>query len=126
MKSLSQGTDKMNSKLGDASSQVKDGIATVNSGAGQISDGAKTLANGTGSLSSGVVTKTLKDGVVKLNDEGISKITEIFGDDTKDAVNSIEDILNNGKEYKSFSGIKSDMSGNVKFIFKTAEIKSDK
>ena len=90
----------MNSKLGDASSQVKDGIATVNSGAGQISDGAKTLANGTGSLSSGVVTlfngtKTLKDGVVKLNDEGISKITEIFGDDTKDAVNSIEDILKN-------------------------------
>ena len=58
--------------------------------------------------------------------EGISKITEIFGEDTKDAVNKIEDVLNAGKKYNSFSGINSDMSGDVKFIFKTAEIKSEK
>ncbi len=131
MKTLNDGTKEMNSKLGDASSKVKDGIGTVNSGAGQISDGAKTLADGTKTLGNGVVslfdgTVSLKDGVIKLNKDGISKITDIFGKDAKNAVNDIEDILNNGKDYKSFTGIDENMNGEVKFIFRTSEIKSDK
>lgn len=128
---LKLGTGELKSKIGAASPQIKSGIGTVNSGASQISDGAKTLAAGTKTLDNGIVTlangtKDLKDGTIKLNKEGISKITEIFGEDTKDAVNKIEDVLNAGKKYNSFSGINSDMSGDVKFIFKTAEIKSEK
>ena len=128
---LKSGTGELKSKFGAASPQIKSGIGTVNSGASQISDGAKTLAAGTKTLDNGIVTlangtKDLKDGTIKLNKEGISKITEIFGEDTKDAVNKIEDVLNAGKKYNSFSGINSDMSGDVKFIFKTAEIKSEK
>lgn len=128
---LKSGTGELKSKIGAASPQIKSGIETVNSGASQISDGAKTLAAGTKTLDNGIVTlvngtKDLKDGTIKLNKEGISKITEIFGEDTKDAVNKIEDVLNAGKKYNSFSGINSDMSGDVKFIFKTAEIKSEK
>lgn len=131
MKSLADGTKKMRKELGKASPQVKDGIKTVDSGAGKISAGAKSLAKGTDSLGSGIVTlfdgtKTLKDGVIQLNEEGISKITDIFGDDAKDAIDSIEDILNRGKDYKSFTGINENMTGSVKFIFKTAEIKADK
>lgn len=131
MKSLSDGTKKMNQEIGKASMQVKDGIKTVDSGAGQISDGAGTLSDGTDTLCSGIVTlfdgtKTLKDGVIQLNKDGISKITGIFGEDAKNAVDSIEDILNNGKNYKSFTGINENMTGSVKFIFKTAEIKADK
>ena len=128
---LKSGTGELKSKIGAASPQIKSGIGTVNSGASQISDGAKTLAAGTKTPDNGIVTlangtKDLKDGTIKLNKEGISKITEIFGEDTKDAVNKIEDVLNAGKKYNSFSGINSDMSGDVKFIFKTAEIKSEK
>ena len=128
---LKSGTGELKSKIGAASPQIKSGIGTVNSGASQISDGAKTLAAGTKTLDNGIVTlangtKDLKDGTIKLNKEGISKITEIFGEDTKDAVNKIEDVLNAGKKNNSFSGINSDMSGDVKFIFKTAEIKSEK
>ena len=128
---LKSGTGELKSKIGAASPQIKSGIGTVNSGASQIRDGAKTLAAGTKTLDNGIVTlangtKDLKDGTIKLNKEGISKITEIFGEDTKDAVNKIEDVLNAGKKYNSFSGINSDMSGDVKFIFKTAEIKSEK
>ena len=128
---LKSGTGELKSKIGAASPQIKSGIGTVNSGASQISDGAKTLAAGTKTLDNGIVTlangtKDLKDGTIKLNKEGISKITEIFGEDTKDAVNKIEDVLNAGKKYNSFSGINSDMSGDVNFILKTAEIKSEK
>ena len=122
---LKLGTGELKSKIGAASPQIKSGIGTVNSCASQISDGAKTLAAGTKTLDNGIVTlangtKDLKDGTIKLNKEGIGKITEIFGEDTKDAVNKIEDVLNAGKKYNSVSGINSDMSGDVKFIFKTA------
>mgnify|MGYP003222717767 FL=1 len=94
---LKSGTGELKSKIGAASPQIKSGIGTVNSGASQISDGAKTLAAGTKTLDNGIVTlangtKDLKDGTIKLNKEGISKITEIFGEDTKDAVNKIEDV----------------------------------
>lgn len=131
MKSLTDGTGKMNKKLGKASPQVKAGIQTVDSGAGKISKGAKTLAKGTGTLGSGIVTlfdgtKTLKNGVIKLNKDGISKITDIFGNDTKEIIDAVEEILNNGKSYQSFSGMNKNMTGSVKFVFKTAEIKADK
>ncbi len=131
MKSLTDGTGEMNKKLGKASPQVKAGIQTVDSGAGKISKGAKTLAKGTGTLDSGIVTlfdgtKTLKNGVIKLNKDGISKITDIFGNDTKEIIDAVEEILNNGKSYQSFSGMNKNMTGSVKFVFKTAEIKADK
>lgn len=131
MKQLSNGTGEMKSKLGAASPQIKEGIGTVNSGAAQIGSGADTLSDGVKTLTAGIVTladgtQELKSGAIKLNDEGISKITSIFGKDAKDAIHSIEDILNAGKKYKSFTGINNDMSGDVKFIFKTAEIKADK
>ena len=95
------------------------------------SDGAKTLAGGTKTLGDGMASLfdgavSLKDGVIKLNKDGISKITDIFGKDAKNAVDEIEDILNNGKDYKSFTGINEDMNGDVKFIFRTSEIKSEK
>ena len=89
------------------------------------------MAKGTGTLDSGIVTlfdgtKTLKNGVIKLNKDGISKITDIFGNDTKEIIDAVEEILNNGKSYQSFSGMNKNMTGSVKFVFKTAEIKADK
>lgn len=131
MKSLAGGTKQMKNKLGSASTQVQNGIETVDGGAERIKEGAQSLAQGTGELDFGIVTlfdgtKTLKEGVVKLNKEGISKITQIFGKDAEEAIESVQEVLNNGKEYQSFSGINENMTGSVKFIFKTGEIKSDK
>ena len=71
-------------------------------------------------------TKELKDGTIKLNDEGISKITKTFKEDAPDAIDKIQETLNNGKKYNSFSGIDKNMSGNVKFILKVQEISNDK
>ena len=72
------------------------------------------------------MTKELKDGTIKLNDEGISKITKTFKEDAPDAIDKIQETLNNGKKYNSFSGIDKNMSGNVKFILKVQEISNDK
>ena len=45
---------------------------------------------------------------------------------TPDAIDKIQETLNNGKKYNSFSGIDKNMSGNVKFILKVQEISNDK
>ncbi len=124
---LSAGTKTLNTKVGAASPKLKSGISEINDAAKAISKGAGTLSDGTQTLNDGIITladgtKELKDGAVKLNDEGISKITDIFGKDAKDAVDAVEDTLNVGKEYNSFSGIADGMNGEVKFIFKTEEI----
>ena len=42
------------------------------------------------------------------------------------AIDKIQETLNNGKKYNSFSGIDKNMSGNVKFILKVQEISNDK
>ena len=131
MKTLSEGAGTLSKKIGDASPKIKAGIGTIDTAASQISDGAKTLAGGTTELKDGIVTladgtKELKDGTIKLNDEGISKITKIFNEDAPDAIDKIQETLNNGKKYNSFSGIDKNMSGNVKFILKVQEISNDK
>ena len=131
MKTLSEGAGTLSKKIGDASPKIKAGIGTINTAASQISDGAKTLASGTTELKDGIVTladgtKELKDGTIKLNDEGISKITKTFKEDAPDAIDKIQETLNNGKKYNSFSGIDKNMSGNVKFILKVQEISNDK
>lgn len=131
MKSLSEGAGTLSKKIGDASPKIKAGIGTIDTAASQISDGAKTLASGTTELKDGIVTladgtKELKDGTIKLNDEGISKITKTFKEDAPDAIDKIQETLNNGKKYNSFSGIDKNMSGNVKFILKVQEISNDK
>ena len=131
MKTLSEGAGTLSKKIGDASPKIKAGIGTIDTAASQISDGAKTLASGTTELKDGIVTladgtKELKDGTIKLNDEGISKITKTFKEDAPDAIDKIQETLNNGKKYNSFSGIDKNMSGNVKFILKVQEISNDK
>lgn len=118
-KTLKSGT----SQLAEGSKALADGTGKLSDGAGTLTDGTSKLADGAYILSEG--TKQLEDGAIKLNKEGISKITEIFGKDAEDAIDVIEDLLNSGKEYKSFSGIGKDMSGSVKFIYKTEEIKSE-
>lgn len=127
---LYKGTKKLSKGMGKASPKLKNGISDINDAAKAISEGAATLSDGTAALDDGIGTladgtKELKDGTIKLNDEGISKITDLLGKDAKDAADAIEDILNAGSNYISFGGIADGMDGEVKFIFKTDEIKAD-
>ncbi len=113
---FAQGTGK----LYDGTESLYDGSLQVRDGSVKLADGAEQLDTGVGTLLDG--TKKLRNGAVKLNKKGIKKITKIFKEDAPAAVETIDDILNRGKEYRSFSGIEEGMSGSVKFIFKTEEI----
>ena len=124
---LYNGVKVMKVKIGAASPQLVEASGTLAKAIKQACDGSKTLADGTATFCNGIDTladgtKTLKDGAQKLNEEGIRKITSLFGDKAEKAIDKIQNLLDAGSSYKSFGGISKDMDGQVKFIFKTPEI----
>ncbi len=124
---LYSGVKVMKVKIGGASPQLVSASSKLAKAIKQACDGSKTLADGTATFCNGVDTladgtNTLKDGANKLNEEGIKKITSLFGDETEKAIDKIQNLLDAGDSYKTFSGISKDMDGEVKFIYKTPEI----
>ena len=124
---LYNGVKVMKVKIGAASPQLVEASGTLAKAIKQACDGSKTLADGTATFCNGIDTladgtKTLKDGAQKLNEEGIRKITSLFGDKAEKAIDKIQNLLDAGSSYKSFGGISKDMDGQVKFIYKTPEI----
>lgn len=105
-----------------------DGGAKVNAGAAELKNGAEQLKAGTEQLVPGVEqladgSKQLADGIKELNEKGISKITGLAGKDLQNLVDRVKATVEVSKSYKSFAGISDEADGNVKFIYKTDEVK---
>ena len=151
---LKEGINELNSgagELADGAGSLKDGAETLKNGTnelkdgtGQLVDGTNTLKDGAGTLKDGVIT--LKDGVLTLDEgmgtldegalalvdgmfefdeEGISKLTDLFGDDVQDVVDRLQAVSDAGKEYNTFTRLPEDMNGSVKFIIKTDAVKAE-
>ncbi|GEM_PF-1119287 len=97
-------------KLTKALNKLVGGTGELKAGAEEMSDGVEILENG---------SKELADGMTKLYNEGIKKIVDMYNDDLKGTLNSVDSMLDAGKEYKTFTKLPSGMDGNVKFIYKT-------
>ncbi len=115
-------------QLSQGASELKDGTKQLSDGAAALKDGVLTLKNGVPALTEGVSklrdgSMQLSDGLKKLNDEGISKITSLLKDDLGDLAERIKATIKVSQNYKSYSGLTDEMDGEVKFIFKTEEIK---
>ncbi|MDE7339523.1 MAG: hypothetical protein K2N80_03025 [Lachnospiraceae bacterium] len=148
---LKNGIEELNSgagELADGAGNLKDGAATLKngtnelqSGTGQLVEGTNTLNDGAGTLKDGVVT--LKDGVLTLDEgmgtldegalalvdgmfefdeEGISKLTDLFGDDVQDVLDRLRAVSDAGKEYNTFTRLPENTDGSVKFIIKTEAV----
>ena len=103
---------------------METGIGAVNSGAKQLADGLDELNDKSGDLVSGVDQLSagsvkLSNGMAKLYNEGIKKIVEMYNDDLKGTLDSVDGMLDAGRGYKTFTKLPSGMDGNVKFIYKT-------
>ena len=116
------------SQLSSGANQLKDGTAQLSSGASELTQGILTLKNGVPALVEGV--SQLKDGSMKLsdglkefNEKGVKKITELFDGDLSKLVPRLKAMIDVSKRYKSYSGLTDQMDGEVKFIYKTEEIK---
>lgn len=108
-------------------SDLKDGTAELRAGAAKLYAGVLQLKDGTPALVSGVTqlkngAMQLSEGLQQLNKEGIQKLTKLLQDDLGDLTARVQATIDVSKDYRSFSGISDDASGQVKFIYRTDEI----
>ena len=122
--------------------QLKSGASSLSSGAGQLKSGTSQLSSGVTALKNGIFTlkggvpalvngvSQLRDGSMQLsnglnqfNEEGISKITKLFDGNLSKLAPRLKAMIDVSKHYQSYSGLTDDMDGEVKFIYKTEEIK---
>lgn len=93
----------------------------LKNGAADLSDGAVKIADGVDKLDGGA--DELYNGVVKFNEEGISKLVDAFNGDAKDLLNRVDAVIQAGENYTTFTGLAKDQVGSVKFIIKTDAVK---
>ena len=63
--------------------------------------------------------------ILKLDEKGVSKITDVLDGDVKTFLDRVDAIKDAGRTYNSFSGIADGRKGKVKFIIKTEGIGKD-
>ncbi len=121
---LAQLKDK-NAELNGGMADLADGTETLAAGAVQLKEGtaalngaAGTLGAGVGELNAGAIT--LRDGMIEFNETGVKKLTGMVGADTENALETVRQIVQLGKDYQSFAGKKDDCEGSVRFIYKTS------
>jgi putative membrane protein len=121
--------------------QLSDGALQLSSGASQLKGGTEQLSAGTSELKTGLFTlknsvpalvdgvsqlrdgaMQLSDGLRQFNEQGISRITELFDGNLSKLAPRLKAMIDVSKRYKSYSGLTDDMDGEVKFIYKTDEI----
>ena len=107
---------------------MKDGAGSLAAASGQLKDGGSRLREGTGALRDGVLAladgaDTLASGMKEFDETGIQKLKSTFDGDIQDLLDKVDSLTEDTGKYKSFSGIREDMEGSVKFIFETAEIR---
>ena len=130
VKDLKKGTSQLSggaAQLSKGAADLKAGTDKLANGAAVLSAGVNKLDDGTGALVTGV--KQLKNGSAQLRDglkqyktEGIGKLTDLVKDKAEKLVKRLEAISKVSTDYRSFSGISDDMSGQVNFIYKTDSV----
>ena len=117
--SVKSGADQLASGAGE----LQNGSVSLQNGSAELKAGTAKLVEGTDTLNQGAAA--LQEGIQKFDQEGISKLTKLLGEDTKDAVDRLEAVLQAGKDYKTFTRISDGMDGSVKFIIKTDGVKAE-
>ena len=121
---LKNGTVKLvegTGTLNDGAASLNDGVSTLKSGVVTLKDGVLTLDEGAGTLDEGALT--LMDGMFEFDEEGIGRLTELFGDDVQDVTDRLKAVADAGKEYSTFTELPEGMDGSVKFVIRTEGIK---
>lgn len=130
---LEKSGDLLTSGIGQLTSKT----SSLTSGAATLSKGAKTLSSGAASLDT--ATDKVSDGIGKLSDgsnklsdgmsqfksKGTDKLKNEYNDKVKTVIDRLDSLTGKEGRYNSFSGLADGMEGRVKFIFQTAEIKTE-
>lgn len=104
--------------------ELKSGTSELYNGTTQFVDGTSTLYSGTKELSDGSIE--LMEGMLKFDEEGIKKLTNMFGEDVDSVIDRFKTVINAGDSYKIFTDVPDGVDSSVKLIYKTEAIKNDK
>ncbi len=103
------------------------GLLTYTAGVDSAASGAALLQGSMPALTDGVTQ--LRDGALQLSDgmkqfeeEGIEKLTSALNGDLGSVGDRLRATIQVSKRYQSFSGLADDMTGSVKFIYRTDSI----
>jgi len=115
------------SALKSGASELKNGTGTLYNGVCSLYDGILTMKNGAPMLIDGITqlkdgAMQLSDGLSQFNDEGIQKLIDMV-DDVESLIDRLKATVDVSKNYKSFAGISDSADGDVKFVYRTDEIK---
>lgn len=121
--------------------QAKDGAGELNVGVDALKNGADNLSAGAGQLYDGILTMKgnapalidgvtqLRDGAMELshglkefNEQGVQKLVDAFDGNLAGLMDRVDALRDVSERYSSFSGISSDMDGQVKFIWRTEAV----
>lgn len=114
---LAQSTDAYMKAVG----QVRQGAGTLADGSAQLNDASAGLYSGLAELHDGAAA--LRDGVQEFSKKAGKKLGDDLGDGLQNVVRRLKAVQQAGKAYQTFTGLADGMTGNVKFIVETAEIK---
>ena len=114
---LAQSTDAYMKAVG----QVSQGASTLADGSAQLNDASAGLYSGLTELHDGAAA--LRDGVQEFSKKAGKELGDDFGDGLQNVVRRLKAVQQAGKAYQTFTGLADGMTGNVKFIVETAEIK---
>lgn len=103
--------------------QIKTGIGDLYDGASQINDNMPALTDGITQLRDG--SKQIADGLTQFNSEAIDKIVSLLDGDLAKSAERLKATIDVSKNYNNFSGIDTEMDGQVKFFYRTDEIKAE-
>lgn len=128
---LEEGTQELKNgteELKNGTEQLVTGTGALNDGAGTLQDGVDTLKEGVLTLDEGMGTLdegalALVDGMFEFDEEGIRKLTELFGEDVQDVIDRLTAVADAGKEYNTFTKLPEETEGSVKFVIKTEGVK---
>ncbi len=117
-------------KLDEGAGELKNGTAELDDGVNELKDGAIELDDGVMELKDGIIklddgALELKDGMIRFDEDGIRKLTDLFGDNVGAVIDRMDALKAAGSSYNTFSGLQEGMEGSVKFIYKTDGVKAD-
>lgn len=118
------------SALSSGAEKLKTGTLELQSGAGELYDGLMSLQESIPSLTEGITklrdgAMELSDGLKQFNEEGVEKIAEYMGNDLGDLIARLKATIEASHNYRNYAGIPENMKGQVKFIFRTNEVKNE-
>lgn len=111
----------------DSYSVFYDGLRSYTAGVDSASSGASTLKSSMPALKSGISqlqegAKKMCDGLDQFNSDGVEKLVNAVDGDLSTLAQNLRATLEAAQQYRSFSGVREDMDGEVKFLYRTDAI----